>query len=80
MTSSAEDMKCSQATPHGTMLEQIMNSSVPKSEREWAASREIERLRAANDTLVRWKGEIDSYRISLTSRKPSGILRAQRKY
>ena len=65
MTSSAEDMKCSQSTPHGTLLEQIINSSVPKTEREWAAKREIERLQEANATLVSWKGEIDSRRIAL---------------
>jgi hypothetical protein len=40
-----EDGKCKQATPHGTLIEQVMNPCLPKSEREWAASREIDRLR-----------------------------------
>jgi len=40
-------IECCQATPHGTLLEQIMNSSIPKNEREWAAKREIERLLTA---------------------------------
>ena len=35
-----------QATPHGTLLEQIIDPCQPKNEREWAASREIERLKA----------------------------------
>ena len=35
-----------QATPHIELIAQIMSSVVPKNEREWAASREIERLRA----------------------------------
>jgi len=45
MTLSEENIKCCQATPHGTLLEQIMNPSLPKNEREWAAKREIETLR-----------------------------------
>lgn len=36
-----------QATPHGTLLEQIMDPCQPKNEREWAAKREIERLQDA---------------------------------
>jgi len=42
----AQEHKSHQATPHGTLLEQIMDPCQPKSEREWAAKREIERLRA----------------------------------
>lgn len=34
-----------QATPHADLISQIMDSRVPKNEREWAAGREIERLR-----------------------------------
>ena len=34
-----------EATPHADLIKQIMNSRVPKNEREWAAAREIERLR-----------------------------------
>lgn len=44
--------KCYQATPHGTLLEQIMDSRVAKTEREWAACREIERKDAAIAELV----------------------------
>lgn len=36
-----------QATPHGTLLEQIMDPCQAKTEREWAAMRELERLRHA---------------------------------
>ena len=35
-----------QATPHDALIAQIMDSRVPKTEREWAAAREIERLRS----------------------------------
>lgn len=44
--------KCYQATPHGTLLEQLMDSRVAKTEREWAACREIERKDAAIAELV----------------------------
>lgn len=36
-----------QATPHAALIAQIMDSRVPKNEREHAACREIERLREA---------------------------------
>lgn len=36
-----------QATPHSVLIEQLMDSRVPKTEREHAASREIEMLREA---------------------------------
>lgn len=38
-----------QATPHATLLAELLDSRVPKSEREHAAKREIERLRAERD-------------------------------
>ena len=38
---------CMQATPHKELMAQLLNPNVPKSEREHAAAREIERLRAA---------------------------------
>lgn len=44
------DKPC-QATPHGTLLEQIMDSNLPKSEREWAAAREIATLRKENEQI-----------------------------
>jgi hypothetical protein len=36
---------CMQATPRRELMAQLMNPNVPKSEREHAAVREIERLR-----------------------------------
>lgn len=39
------DAKTYQATPRGTLLEQIMDATQAKNEREWAAMREIETLR-----------------------------------
>ena len=39
------DAGCMQATPHKELLAQLMDSRVPKSEREHAAAREIEGLR-----------------------------------
>jgi hypothetical protein len=40
------DQPC-QATPAGDLRQQIMDSRVPKNEREWWASREIEKLERA---------------------------------
>lgn len=40
-----DESKCGQATPHGTLIEHVMNASLAKSEREWAAAIEIETLR-----------------------------------
>ena len=45
-----EEAEAMQATPHIELIAQIMSSVAPKNEREWAASREIERLRAELDT------------------------------
>jgi len=45
-------------TPHGTLLEQIMDCNMPKTEREHAAAKEIERLRVQG---LMWKDERDSY-------------------
>ena len=38
------ESRARQATPHTTLIEQLMNSCEPKTEREHAAVREIERL------------------------------------
>lgn len=38
------ESRARQATPHKTLIEQLMNSCIPKTEREHAAVREIERL------------------------------------
>ena len=40
-----------QATPAATLEQQIMDPNFPKNEREWWAADEIERLRAALDTV-----------------------------
>jgi hypothetical protein len=39
--------KAKQATPHATLIDQLLDSRVPKTEREHAAAREIQRLREA---------------------------------
>lgn len=39
------DHEAKQATPHATLLAELLDSRIPKSEREHAAAREIERLR-----------------------------------
>lgn len=43
-----------QATPHGALIEQIMDSRVPKNEREHAAAREIERLREEMSKMAQY--------------------------
>jgi hypothetical protein len=58
-----------QATPHDALIAQIMDSRVPKNEREWAAAREIERLRdelriARSIVETRWQ-EIERLRKQL---------------
>lgn len=60
-----------QATPHGTLLEQIMDPCQPKSEREWAASREIERLNAECERHIQ---EVDASREAI-ERKSAEIER-----
>lgn len=40
------DHEAKQATPHATLLAELLDSRIPKSEREHAAAAEIERLRA----------------------------------
>jgi len=52
--------KASQATPNGTLLEQIMDPCQPKSEREWAAKHEIERLRA-DAARLDWLADKDNH-------------------
>lgn len=52
-----------QATDPKELEQQIMSHGVPKSEREWWAQREIERLRAAIETMERIAFvTIDQYR------------------
>ena len=50
------------ATPHNELIVQLLDSRVPKSEREHAAAREIERLREEVDAL---KAENEMLRESL---------------
>ena len=38
------DHEAKQATPHSQLIAEIMDSRVPKNEREWAAKDEIERF------------------------------------
>jgi len=45
MTDYAELREEKAATPHNELIAQLLDSRVPKSEREHAAAREIERLR-----------------------------------
>jgi hypothetical protein len=40
-----------QATPHAELLAQLMDPNIPKTEREHAAVRELERLTAENAAL-----------------------------
>lgn len=43
----SDHQEAKQATPHETLLAELLDSRVPKSEREHAAAREVERLTAA---------------------------------
>lgn len=45
--------ECAESTPSAELERKIMNSNVPKNEREWWAAREIERLREALGGIVR---------------------------
>jgi hypothetical protein len=67
------DQPC-QATPAGDLRQQILDSRVPKNEREWWASREIEKLerelaaaKAERDLAITrvasilWSGAIDKH-------------------
>lgn len=49
----SDHQEAKQATPHETLLAELLDSRVPKSEREHAAKREIERLTAERDELRR---------------------------
>ena len=43
----------SAATPPAVLRDQIMDSRIPKNEREWWAAREIERLRGALSEIAK---------------------------
>jgi hypothetical protein len=56
MTAGAEK----QARPHGELIRELLDSRIPKNEREHAAAREIERLRGALEechalSVERWQ-------------------------
>ena len=44
-----------EATPCNVLREQIMDSRIPKNEREWWAKREIESQQARIEALEAWK-------------------------
>jgi hypothetical protein len=62
MTDYAELREEKAATPHNELIAQLLDSRVPKSEREHAAAREIERLRDALKGLITWIPSADTYR------------------
>jgi hypothetical protein len=43
--------ECKQARPHSELIAEMLDSRIPKTEREHAAVREIERLRSLCDDL-----------------------------
>jgi hypothetical protein len=47
----SDDKKPFQATPAATLEQHVMDARIEKSEAEWWASREIERLRARVEVL-----------------------------
>lgn len=51
-----------QATPSATLREQVMDRRIPKSEREWWASREIESLERRNSELTARIAELEKER------------------
>lgn len=46
----AADVEQKAARPHGELIRELLDSRIPKNEREHAAAREIERLRAEVET------------------------------
>ena len=50
------DDGCKQATPYKALMAQLLNPNVPKTDREHAAVREIERLRAWVEEAVSYVG------------------------
>lgn len=53
------DHEAKQATPHATLLAELLDPRIPKSEREHAAAREIERLTAERNALRRQLAEAE---------------------
>jgi hypothetical protein len=53
------EQQAKMATPHATLIAQVLDSRMPRTEREHAAAREIEALAAERDTL---KAELEALR------------------
>ena len=54
-----QEQQCKQARPHDELICELLDSRRPKTEREHAAAREIERLRAE---LAEFKEDAERYR------------------
>ena len=69
------DHEAKQATPHSQLIAEIMDSRVPKNEREWAAKDEIERLRRelaeAREALRRARPHLRNRQIDFEICRPS---------
>jgi len=57
-------IKAMKATPHKQLIDELMDCRIPKTEREHAAAREIERLRQAIETAekqepVAWVQDVE---------------------
>lgn len=50
------DADAKQATPHDELIRQLLDSRVPKTDREHAAAREIEKLRKGRRALLDEEG------------------------
>ena len=54
------------ATPHKQLIDELMDSRIPKTEREHAAAREIERLRQAIEAAEKKERESNGTRAWFT--------------
>ena len=65
-----------QARPHDELIRELLDSRIPKSEREHAAAREIERLREALAAMVSWFPSADTYlRLGFDPKTPMQVLK-----
>jgi hypothetical protein len=65
-------MNAVNATPHAELIAELMNPNNPKNEREYAAVREIERLRETQQAII--AGALFDFMGWLTSRKERLVL------